>query len=64
MSGEKSSYLASSIWAQQTEELVVVNGKPGVLDGPVVFGSWLPPPSTAQPPNPVPALHPLPISWY
>lgn len=56
-------HLAGPVWTQQTEQLVVVNSEPGVLDSPVILGSWAAPPSTAQPPHPVPALHPLWVSW-
>ena len=33
-------YLASTVGTQQAEELVVLNGKPGVLDCPVLLGQW------------------------
>lgn len=50
--------LPRAVWSQQTEQLVVFNGKPGVLDGPVVLGRWAPPTCATQPSEPVPATHP------
>ena len=55
--GAQRAYLASTVGPQQAEQLVVVNGEPGVLDGPVVLGGWPALPCTAQPPHPIPARH-------
>ena len=59
--GRDRSHLACTIGSQQTEELVVLNGKPGVLDGPVVLAHWPPPPCTAEPPEPIPESHTLAV---
>lgn len=42
-------HLASAIGPQEAEELVALNGKPGVLDGPEVFAPLLPPPPQPRP---------------